>query len=166
MKTCISWTKVSTNVICHDHEAGEVLLFQIYDFQMTWCDLYWHKMYMYFEDEIYNYCHDKKRQAFSKIWLWRHQLLTWLNWKLTRTPSFCSDKNLSLIITWNYCFILCIYGTLPSLSGWHLSRPLALYATFPKNKNKIKESRDIKILKHFQNKNFRDTHCPQMWILA
>ena len=36
MKTCISWTKVGTNVIFHDHE--EVLLFQIYDFQMTWCD--------------------------------------------------------------------------------------------------------------------------------
>ena len=50
MKNCISWTKVGTNVIVHDHE--EVLLFQIYDFQMTWCDLYWHKMYRYFEDEI------------------------------------------------------------------------------------------------------------------
>ena len=35
MKTFISWTKVSTNVIFHDHE--EVLLFQIYDFQMTKC---------------------------------------------------------------------------------------------------------------------------------
>ena len=43
MKTCISWTKVCTTVIFHDHE--EVLFFQIYDFQMTWCDLYWHKMY-------------------------------------------------------------------------------------------------------------------------
>ena len=65
MKTCISWTKVCTNVIFHDHE--EELLFQIYDFQMTWCDLYWNKMYGYFEDEIDNYCHDKRRQTFSKI---------------------------------------------------------------------------------------------------
>ena len=49
MKSCISWTKVGTNVIFHDHE--EVLLFQIYmyDFQMIWCD---HKMYRYFEDDI------------------------------------------------------------------------------------------------------------------
>ena len=96
MKTCISWTKESTNVIFHDHE--EALLFQIYDFQMTWCDLYWHKMYGYFEDEIDNYCHDKKRQAFSKIWLRRHQVLTLLNRKLTWTPSFCSYKNLSLVL--------------------------------------------------------------------
>ena len=96
MKTCISWTKVSTNIIFHDHE--EVLLFQIYDFQMTWCDLYSHKMFRYFEDEIDNHCHDKRRQAFSKIWLWRHQLLTWLNRMLIRAPSFCSYKNLSLVI--------------------------------------------------------------------
>ena len=48
----------------HDHE--EVLLFQIYDFQMTWCDLYWHKMYGYFEDEIDNYCHDKNVRHFQK----------------------------------------------------------------------------------------------------
>ena len=38
MKTCISWTKVGTNVIFPDNE--KVLLFQIYDFQLTWCDLY------------------------------------------------------------------------------------------------------------------------------
>ena len=93
MKTCISWTKVSTNVICHDHE--EVLLFEIYDFQMTWCVLYSHKMFRYFEDKIDNHCHYKRRQAFSKIRLWRHKLLTRLNRKLTWTPSFCSHKNLS-----------------------------------------------------------------------
>ena len=123
MKTCISWTKVSTNVIFHDNE--EVLLFQIYDFQMTWCDLYSHKMFVYFEDEIDNHCHDKRRQAFSKIWLWHHQLLTLLNRKLTRTPSFCSHKNLSLVfftflsvllfvdvfeVFWNIVYMYCVFS--------------------------------------------------------
>ena len=33
----------------------------------------------------------KRRPTFTKIWLWRHQLLTWLNRKLTRTPSVCNQ---------------------------------------------------------------------------
>ena len=75
MKTCISWTKVGTNVIFHDYE--EVLLFQIYDFQVTWCDLYWHKMYRYFEDEI-NIVMIKDVRHFQKY----DYDVTWLNRKV------------------------------------------------------------------------------------
>ena len=97
MKTCISWTKVSTNVIFHDHEAEEVLFFRYMTFKwpdVTFADT---KCIGILQMKFIVIVMIKKRQAFSKIWLWRHQLLTWLNRQLTRTPIFCSDKNLSLV---------------------------------------------------------------------
>ena len=55
MKTCISWTKVCTNVNFHDHE--EVLTIIVSDLWLS-NDLTFRPtdtMYAYFEDEIYNY---------------------------------------------------------------------------------------------------------------
>ena len=46
-----------------------------------------HRVYISFEDIVMI----KDIRHFQKIWLWRHQLLTWLNRKLTWTPSFCED---------------------------------------------------------------------------
>ena len=106
MKTCISWTKVGTNVIFHDHE--EVLLFQIYDVQVTWCDLYWHKMYRYFEDEI-NIVMIKDVRHFQK---YDYDVTNWsLDWieKLTRTPSVCNQTNTKSLVFFASSFI-CAYA--------------------------------------------------------
>ena len=95
MKTCISWTKVGTNVIFHDHE--EVLLFQIYDFQVTGCDLYWHKIYRYFEDEI-------NIVMINVI----NCSLDWTE-KLTRTPSVYNQTNTKSLVFFASSFI-CAYA--------------------------------------------------------
>ena len=96
MKTCISWTKVCTNVNFHDHE--EVLTIIVSDLWLS-NDLMWPLGLLTQCMRILKmkFIIIKKRQAFSKIPLWRHQLLTWLNRKLTWTPSFCYYKNLSLV---------------------------------------------------------------------
>ena len=97
MKTCISWTKVCTNVNFHDHE--EVLTIIVSDLWLL-NDLMWPLGLLTQCMRILKmkFVIIKKRRAFSKIPLWRHQLLTWLNRKLTWTPSFCYYKNLSLVI--------------------------------------------------------------------
>ena len=96
MKTCISWTKVCTNVNFHDHE--EVLTIIVSDLWLS-NDLMWPLGLLTQCMRILKmtFIIIKKSQAFSKIPLWRDQLLTWLNRKLTWTPSFCYYKNLSLV---------------------------------------------------------------------
>ena len=53
------------------------------------------------------FCHDKRRHTFSKIWLWCHQLLTWLNRKLTRTPRVCPDKHLTSSCDYIWSIFVC-----------------------------------------------------------